>query len=421
MRLLLWTLTVAFTLNAENWPMWRGATGLGISNEKNLPLKWSASENIAWKTELPDRGNSTPIVWGEKIFLTQPLEQLNERALICLDRLDGKELWRRTVKYTAAEKSHRTNPYCSESPATDGERVIAVYGSAGVVCYDFNGKILWKRDLGKIQFEWGSAASPVIHGDLVYVYRGPDPKAHLMALDKRTGKTVWKLNDPKVEVTGRTDGFRNNKDPKWTCSFSTPILIKAENSEELVMTYPGSLAGINPITGRMNWICGGLNPLIYSSPIAGEGIVVGMGGYHGTTVAIASGGKGDVTSKTLWRTERTPNRLGSGIVHKGHVYVLNTNGIMECHNLKTGKILFSERVRGSGSKQESWSSMIIAGNTIYIPNQSGETIVMRANPKFELIGINELDKTLTNSSLAASDGQLMLRTHKHLWCIGKRQ
>jgi len=411
----------ASSLSAENWPMWRGTTGLGTTKEKNLPLKWSATENIAWKTALPYRGNSTPIVWGEKIFLTQPMEKEKERALICMDRLDGKILWQRTVKYSTAESSHRTNPYCSESPATDGERVVAVYGSAGVVCYDFKGKQLWQRDLGKIQFEWGSAASPVIHGNHVYIYRGPDPNSHLLALDKRTGKTVWKLDDPPVNVIGRTDGFKNNKDRKWICSFSTPILLKTGKNEELVMSYPGNLTGINPATGKILWKCEGLNPLIYSSPIAGEGVVIGTGGYFGSTVAVKYGGKGNVTSQTLWRMERTANRLGSGVVHKGHAYILNTNGLMECHDLKNGKALFSERVRGRGAKQESWSSMIISGNRIYVPNQSGETIIMQASPKFQLIGTNELDGTLTNSSLAASDGQLLLRTHKHLWCIGKRQ
>jgi outer membrane protein assembly factor BamB len=421
MRLLIFALLTCLSLKAENWPMWRGTNGLGISQEKNLPLKWSATENIAWKVTLPYRGNSTPIIWGEKIFLTQPLEEEKERGLICMNRLDGKVLWQRTVKYTAAEESHRSNPYCSESPATDGERVVAIYGSAGVVCYDLNGKLLWQRDLGKIQFEWGSAASPVIQGDLIYIYRGPDPKAHLVALDKRTGKTVWKLNDPPVNVVGRTDGFKSNKDPKWTGSFSTPIFVRTGKNEELVMSYPGNLAGINPKTGKLLWKCEGLNPLIYSSPIAGEGIVIGTGGYFGTTVAVRSGGRGDVTSQTLWRVERTANRLGSGVVYNGHVYILNTNGIMECHDLNTGKILYSERVRGRGPKQESWSSMVLTGDRIYIPNQSGETIIMQASPKFKLIGINELDGTLTNSSLAASDGQLFLRTHKHLWCIGKRR
>jgi outer membrane protein assembly factor BamB len=412
---------LGFTLHAENWPMWRGGSGLGISHEKNLPTRWNATENIAWKIPLPARGNSTPIIWGEKIFVTQPLEEKQGRALLCFDRLDGKELWRRTVKYAEPEESHRSNPHCSESPATDGERVIAMHGSAGVFCYDFNGKELWKRDLGKISFEWGSAASPVIHGNLVYLYRGPDPKAHLLALDKRTGKTVWKLNDPAVSITGRTDGFRGNKSREWICSFSTPILVKTANREALVMSYPGGLAGIHPRTGKFLWNCGGLNPLIYSSPIAGEGVVVGMGGFFGTTVAVPAGGKGDMSAQTLWRAVRTPNRLGSGVVHDGHIYVLNTNGIMECLELKTGEVKFSERVRGRGAKQESWSSMLLAGDKIFIPNQSGETIVILAQSKFKLIGINPLDGTLTNSSLAASEGQFFLRTHKHLWCIGKRK
>jgi len=421
MRFLLTICAAVLSLQAENWPMWRGATGVGISKEKDLPTRWSGTENIAWKTSLPYRGNSTPIVWGEKIFVTQPLEKEQERALLCIDRLDGKILWQRSVKYTEQERSHRTNPYCSESPATDGQRVIAVYGSAGVVCYNLEGKLLWKRDLGKIDFEWGAAASPVIHGDLVYIYRGPDPKAHLIALDKRTGKTIWQTNDPAVSIDGRTDGFRGNKNRKWICSFSTPIIMTAKGREELIMSFPGSLAGLNPRTGRQLWTCRGLNPLIYSSPIAGENVVVAMGGYFGTTVAVPTGGKGDVTPTTLWRTERTANRLGSGVVHEGHVYVLNTPGIMECLDLKTGKVKFSERVRGKGAKQESWSSMTLSGDKIFIPNQSGETIVIRANPKFELIATNPLDGTLTNSSLAASDGQFFLRTHKHLWCIGKRK
>ena len=421
MRFLLTIYAVTISLQAGNWPMWRGATGVGISEEKNLPVKWSATENIAWKASLPNRGNSTPIIWGEKIFLTQPLEKEQKRALLCIDRLDGKILWQRSVKYTGRERSHRSNPYCSESPATDGKLVIVVYGSAGVVCYDLAGKLLWQRDLGKIDFEWGAAASPVIHGDLVYIYRGPDPKAHLIALDKRTGKTIWKINDPAVSIDGRTDGFRRNKSREWIGSFSTPIIVTAKGREELVMSFPGSLAGINPGTGGQLWTCGGLNPLIYSSPIAGENVVVAMGGFFGTTVAVPAGGKGDATPMTLWRTERTANRLGSGVVHEGHVYVLNTPGIMECLDLKTGKVKFSERVRGKGAKQESWSSMTLSGDKIFIPNQSGETIVIRANPKFELITINPLDGTLTNSSLAASDGQFFLRTHKHLWCIGKRK
>lgn len=421
-RLCLLALLVApFGMHADNWPMWRGATGSGTANEKALPQKWNATNSIAWKIALPDRGNSTPIVWGDKIFLTQPLEKSNERALLCLDRRDGRVLWQRTVKYAEAEESHEDNPFCSESPATDGEIVVVTYGSAGVYCYDFEGRELWKRDLGKIRFTWGAAASPVIHGGMVFLYRGPDPQAHLVALDKRTGRTVWRRDDPAIAIEDRTDGFKGNKSREWICSYSTPIIIKHGAQEELVMSHPGQLRGLDLATGAVRWSCAGLNPMIYASPIAGEDTVVAMGGFFGTSQAVKLGGKGDVTAThRLWQTVRTQNRLGSGVIHGGHVYVLNTPGFVECLDLKTGKVVYNERLRGAAAKNESWSSMLLAGDKIYIPNQSGETYVLRAAPKFELLATNPLDGALTNASLAAADGQIFLRTHRHLWCIGKR-
>jgi outer membrane protein assembly factor BamB len=423
MRTLLLTLLFAANLPAENWPMWRGASGNGISLEKNLPTRWSATENIAWKIALPDRGNSTPVIWGDRIFLTQPLEKEKRRTLLCLDRRDGRVLWQRGVKYVAKEETHRLNPYCSESAAADGERVIAAFGSAGVFCYDFAGKLLWKReDLGRIEFEWGSATSPVIHGGRIYIYRGPSKAAHLLALDKHTGKTLWRANDPVVKTAGRTDGFRGNRDTSyWVCSYATPLVIPHNGGEAVLMTPPGAMRAHDAATGKVLWSCGGLNPLMYASPNFGEGVVVAMGGFLGTTIAVRTDGKDDATqSHRLWQTVRTANRLGSGVIHDGHFYVLNTPGILECIELKTGKVVFLERLRGRGPKGESWSSMLLAGDRIYIPNQSGDTFVVRAAPKFELIATNPLDRTLTNSSLAASNGQFFLRTHQHLWCIGKK-
>ncbi|MEE2812960.1 MAG: PQQ-binding-like beta-propeller repeat protein [Verrucomicrobiota bacterium] len=413
----------SLSLQAENWPMWRGAEGSGVTTEKNLPLKWSAAENIAWKTALPQRGNSTPIVWGDRIFLTQPLEKEQRRTLMCLDRRNGKLLWQRGIKYEIKEETHRTNPYCSESPATDGERVITMFGSAGVFCYDFDGKLLWKRtDLSPIEFEWGSAVSPVIHGNHVYIYRGPSPKAHLLALDKKTGETLWISNDPPVQTVGRTDGFKGNRDTTaWICSYATPLIIPHGKGKAILMTPPGRIRAHNPKDGKVLWNCEGLNPLVYCSPIYGENTVVAMGGFYGTSVAVTAGGLNDVTStRRLWQTERTPNRLGSGVVYKGHIYVLNTAGILDCIELKTGKVLYSERVRGKGAKQESWSSMVLSESRMYIPNQSSETLVVEASPKFKVLAINPLDGALTNSSLAVSKGQFFLRTHKHLWCIGKK-
>jgi len=409
------------TLFADNWPMWRGAGGSGVTTEKNLPRTWSATKNIAWKVDLPQRGNSTPVVWGNRIFLTQPMEEQHRRTLMCLDRRNGKLLWQRGIKYEAKEETHRSNPTCSESPATDGKRVIAVFGSAGVFCHDFAGKLLWKReDLGPIEFEWGSGASPVIHGDRVYIYRGPAKKARLLALDKKTGQTLWAAPDPPVQTVGRTDGFRGNRDTSyWICSYATPLVIPHNGGEAVLMNPPGSIRAHDPATGKVFWNCEGLNPLVYASPVFGENTVVAMGGFKGTTIAVTIGGRGDVTSThRRWQTATTPNRLGSGVIHRGHAYVVNTPGFLDCIELKSGRVVYSERVRGKAARQQSWSSMILAGDRIYIPNQSAETLVLAASPKFKIIAINPLDGALTNSSLAVSGGQFLLRTHKHIWCIG---
>lgn len=404
---------------AGNWPGWRGPDGSGQSAEKNLPVRWSASENVRWKIALPERGNSTPVVWGDRLFITQALEKEQKRTVICFNRADGKLLWQKGVTYKEAEETHETNPYCSASPVTDGERVIAWFGPAGVYAYDFFGKELWRRDLGKQAHGWGYASSPLIHGDLCILYFGPGQGAFLVALDKRTGKTVWQVDDPPMQERERTDGFSGQKDGRFG-SFSSPIIVNAGGRDELIMSYPQLACAYDPKTGKELWRCDGLNELIYTSPIAGEGVVVVMGGFSGTTIAVKPGGKGDVTgTHRLWRNVRTKNRLGSGVIRDGHIYVLNMTGVAECIDLKTGKTVWDERLPSRGPKGESWSSLVLAGDRIYTLNQSGDAVVLKASPKFEVVSVNALESELTNASLAVSDGELFVRTHKHLWCIGE--
>jgi outer membrane protein assembly factor BamB len=406
------------SVNAADWSTWRGENGLGVARESKLPLKWSASENVLWKVPLPERGNSTPVVWKDKVFLTQAVGE--RRTVMCLDRKSGKTLWQSGTSYNEKEETHEDNPYCSASPVTDGERVIAWFGSAGVFCYDMNGKELWRASLGKQEHIWGYASSPLIHENLCVIYFGPDDGAALIALDKNTGEEKWRAKDPPVQTRPRTDGFRGQTRNAVVGTFSSPILVEANGRTEVVMSYPQLIVAYDPNSGQELWRCDGLNELIYTSPIAGEGVVVAMGGFLGTTVAVKAGGKGDVTeTQRLWRHERTKNRLGSGVVHNGHVYILNTEGIAECIELKNGKTLWQERVKGSGPKSESWSSMVVAGERIYVLNQSADTVVLKANPKFELLAVNPLENELTNASHAISDGQVFIRTHKHLWCIGE--
>jgi outer membrane protein assembly factor BamB len=404
-------------LQAAPWPEWRGPTGLGTTEETELPLKWSPTENVRWKVALPERGNSTPIVWGDRIFITQAVE--SARYVICFSRKDGKELWRAGAKDVTKEPSHETNAYCSASPATDGERVYAWFGSAGLYCFDVTGKQLWHRDLGEHRHEWGYSTGPTLHGDLCYLNFGPGNRTFLLAVDKLTGKDVWRHEPGPIEVSlPRNDGFGAKQG--IVGSWCVPLIIKHEGRSELLMSWPELVRSYDPKTGQELWSCGGLNPLVYSSTIYGEGVVVAMGGYSGSTVAVRAGGKGNVTeTHRLWHEPRDSGHIGSGVIKDGHIYILNTNGIAQCVELKTGKSVWKERLKGAGAKSESWSSVVLAGDRLYMINQSSDAFVVKASPQFELLQTNSLNDGLTNASLAVSDGQIFIRTHAHLWCIGK--
>jgi outer membrane protein assembly factor BamB len=306
-------------VGAESWPAWRGgARGSGITGETELPLEWGPEKNVRWRVGLPDRGNSTPVVWDDRVFITQPIESENFRGTMCFDRKTGDVLWQQGVTYSKPERSHRTNPYCSASPVTDGERVVVSYGSAGVYCYDFEGKELWSRDFGPQDHVWGHASSPVIYGDLCFHYHGPGKGSRLYALDLKSGETVWEFEEPDWKPGKRTDGFQGRDDEGVIGTFGTPIIVNAEGRDELVMSFPMEIRAFDPGTGRELWRCGGLNPLVYGSPVSDEGIVVAMGGYYGNSLGVRAGGEGDVTeSHRLWREERHFGGIGSGVATDG--------------------------------------------------------------------------------------------------------
>lgn len=388
---------------ADNWPQWRGPEGTGVCAEKNLPTTWSTNRNIRWKTLLPEPGNSTPIIWEKRVFVTQAVGQ--RRTLMCFDRANGKLLWQSGVTYPEKELTHETNPQCSGSPVTDGERVIVSFGSAGLFCYDLDGKEIWHRDLGKQSHMWGVAASPVLHGDLCVLNFGPGVRTFLIAVNKKTGDTVWQHDEPG----GAAD--------KYIGSWSTPLVIKAGAREEMIVLYPQRVAAFEPKTGRELWTCRGLNPLVYTSPLYADGIVVAMGGYSGSALAVKAGGTGDVTeTRRLWQVPKTKQRIGSGVIADGHIYILNDPGIAECFELQTGKLVWEQRLKGPGAKADNWSSLVLAEKNLYAVNQSGDGFVFKASPQFQVVSTNSLGE-LTRASVAVSDGELFIRTYKHLWCI----
>jgi outer membrane protein assembly factor BamB len=390
---------------AGDWPAWRGPTGQGITTETDLPLHFGADENVKWKVPLPGPGNSTPIVLGRRVFLTQALEKGRLRALLALDRRDGKLLWMRSVEFTDAEPTHDDNPYASASPVTDGERVIVSYGSAGALAYSLDGQELWRKDLGKLHHVWGNAASPVIHGRLCILNCGPGERTSLLALDKQTGDTVW-----KVEIPG---GHGEGDASTWTGSWSTPLVSPLAGHDELLVSYPYRLRAYRPDSGEEVWSCDGLGRLVYTSPLTDGRTVVAMSGFMGPSLAVRAGGRGDATAGRLWREEKCPQRIGSGVIAGERLYIVNESGVAECIELASGKQLGKARVAGS-----TWSSLLLAGDRLYVPDQSGDCVVFRADPTLEVLASNSLHETI-RASIVPSDGELFIRGYKHLYCVGK--
>ena len=407
------SLVFATNLFADNWPMWRGPLGTGVAKEKQLPTRWDSQTNVKWKTPLPERGNSTPVIWEKRVFLTQA--RASQRLVVCLNRADGSVLWEKGTDYAGPEKFHPTNTPCAASPATDGEIIVANFGSAGIFAFDFEGRKLWRVDLGTVTHQWGYAASPVLDGERCYIHFGPGTNHMVVALEKRSGKKLWQVDVPIEHPSERTDGFAGKQGEVG--SWSTPILVQANQRSELVVSLPGRLAAFDPKSGAELWRCGGLNPLLYTSAMAGEGVVVGAGGYGGSTVAVRPGGVGDVTEQRLWHKLRDKQRIGSGVIANGHLFILNTPGTAQCINLKTGDTVWEQRLSGAGSRSESWSSMVLVNDLIYVNNQAADVFILRASPAFELIATNSISDGVMNASVAASDGEIFLRTEKNLWCI----
>jgi outer membrane protein assembly factor BamB len=299
---------------SADWLQWRGPLGTGQSSETKAPLTWSPTENVKWKVPLDGPGNSSPIVVGDKVFITHAPAKSALRGLHCYDRNSGNLLWKHQIEYAAEETTHNTNPFCSASPTSDGQRVVAYYGSPGMYCYDLAGKILWHKDLGPIEHVWGFGSSPIIYESLVIFNFGPGVNAFVVALDKQSGAEVWRKEFP-AQKSSKFDEYRG--------SWSTPVVFNDANRTVILLSLPSALQAVDPKTGKELWSCQGLGPLVYTSPLIDGNVIVAMSGYGGPALAVKGGGSGDVTeTHRLWHQvmPKPPQRVGSGVVAKGHVF-----------------------------------------------------------------------------------------------------
>ena len=398
---------------AENWPQWRGPALNGISAEKNLPVRWSKTENVAWKLPLPDWSGSTPIVWGDRIFLS--VAEGGDLYLWCVDRTRGAALWKQRLGggNVRMQKQNMSSP----SPVTDGRTVWAMTGTGILKAFDLAGKELWMRDIqkeyGRFGLQWGYGSSPLLHEDALYVQvlhgmRTNDP-SYLLRIDKATGKTVWRVERPTQARFESPDAY------------TTPALLRYGTATEIVITGGDVVTGHDPATGKELWRANGLNPSndgsyrIVASPVVYGDIIVAPSRER-PIIALKAGGRGDVTrSHVLWSSGNGPD-VPTPVTDGTYLYVVNDRGIMWCIDLKTGKDVYSrQRVRSATYS----GSLVIADGRIYVTNEDGVTVVVKAGPTFQVLAENDLDD-YTLSSPAISDGQIFIRTSKFLYAIGNR-
>ncbi len=402
--------------NAENWPAWRGANGSGISQESRIPLEWSKTENVKWRVALPEPGNSTPVVWGDSIFLTQAKKAAGQRLLLSLDRASGKQKWEASVAHPADEPTHPTNPFASASPVTDGDVVVAWFGSAGLHAFDAKtGRPRWKKDLGIQKHTWGYGSSPVLHGDWVYLNFGPGERSFLIALEKKTGKTAWQVDIPK----GAGAKFNQWSPEDMYGSWSTPII----HNGQLIVTMPRTLAAFHPATGKELWRSEGLSDLVYPSPVAavsdkGDPVIIAASGFGGAAMVVKTGGSGDVTAThRLWHWPKNKGFIGSAVVKDGHLYWIDIGGVAQCVRLSNGEVMWTARLPRAGEDNGVWSSPVLHAGHVYVVNKSGNTVVFKAqSTSFDVVATNLLDEA-SNSSVVVSGGEIFLRTVNALWCI----
>lgn len=420
---------VAAPCAGENWPGFRGPDGSGVSSDKNPPMKWSDSENLKWRTALPGPGSSSPIVFGDRVFVTcysgYGVDRRNagdmsdlKRHLICIDRASGKILWNKTVASTVREDSYRgyisEHGYASHTPVTDGKTVFVFFGKTGALAFDFDGKQLWRKSLGTMSGSkgWGSAASPILHKDTVII-NAADEGRRIVALDKKTGAEKWKAAADSTDLT-----------------FNTPLLVKVSDTrKDLVLAVPEEVWGLNPDTGKLRWYAemkpnGNVSP----SVVADGATVFATGGYRVKgTVAIRAGGKGDVTSSRKKWASTDSSYVPSPIVRDGYLYWVNESGLAYCLSAKTGKRIYREKLtRPGGSSIPSrsvYASIVeIAGNFYAVTRKYG-TFIIAAAPRFRQIAVNrfESDSSDFNASPAISDGQLFIRSNKFIYCVQEKK
>ena len=417
-------LVPAARARGENWPQWRGPRNDGLSSEK-APLKWSRTENVAWRLPLPGRAGSTPVVWGDRIFLTSASDG-DELLLLCVST-EGKKLWEKVVGGGNQNVRRDEGNYASPSPSTDGKHVWTAMSNGLLACYNVSGDLEWRVDLqeryGKFEIQFGLSSTPVLHGDRLYLqlihgkWSKTPSRGLVVALDKATGKEVWK----KVRATAAVDECKH--------SYASPVLYQDDQRAFFVSHGADWTIAHDLETGEEIWRCGGLNPVtpggryhntlrFVASPVAVPGLIVVPTAKNGGVVAIdPTSGKGDLTGtkSVRWIARRVTPDVPSPLVHDGLVY-LSRDGSLVVLDAATGKQYYEERVFRSRYR----ASPLYSDGRIYLTARRGVVTVVKAGREFEVLAENKMDEPITASPLI-SGGTLYLRTFDALYAIREKK
>jgi outer membrane protein assembly factor BamB len=425
--------------SARDWPSFRGPRAGGVADGQDLPVTWSAPDdvNIAWKAPIPGLAHSSPVVWGDRLYVTTAVSNagddtfkaglygdgtasgdrsIHQWKVFALDKRTGKIVWEKVAyRGVPKEKRHIKATYANSTPATNGAYVVAFFGSQGLYAFTSDGTLAWKKDLGRLDvgaydapdYEWGPASSPIIFENKVIVQVDTQDEDYLLALDLGSGETVWKTDRDEL--------------PSW----GTPTVCPGESRAELVTNGSRFIRGYDPTTGKERWRLGGSSQITAPTPICEEGVIVVVSGRRPEKpiFVIRPGAAGDITlaenqtssADIVWSRQGRGSYMPTPLVYRGLLYVLQNQGILDCYELETGKEVYRRRLPHGGSGFS--GSPVAADGVLYLPGEDGDVFAVKAGPRFELLSRMSLGEPLMTSP-ALSDGMLYLRAHHHVYAFG---
>ena len=418
-----------------HWPNWRGPGTTGGVLRGDPPVEWDESKNVKWKIEIPGKGYGTPVIWNDTIFISTAVatnkrgkspvkeggfghggrrgppsvgtDRIHKFVILAVDRKTGKLLWQKTLQEDMPhERSHADGSWASNSPVTDGKRVYAFFGSRGLYCLDLSGELQWKRDFGKMttRMQFGEGSSPLLHGDKIIINWDHEGQSFITALDKKTGKEIWKT--PRDEPT----------------SWATPLVVKVNGKDQVISSASNRIRGYDLASGKSIWECGGLTLNVVASPVYADDIVYAASGFRGSALLAIrlSKAKGDITNSdaVVWKYGRYTPYAPSPLLQGGKLYMLRTNsGYLSCLDAATGKEHYlNKKLEGIRTV---YASIVGTGDRLYVVGKNGTTVVVKQGGEFKVLATNVLKDEFT-ASPAIVGNELYLRGHKHLYCIARK-